>query len=98
MSVLRSTPDEDEFLRAERIRHDPPEMFMDEVVEFQLPDDTPAVRFASHDPQLGDIGETWFQRDSHVFQLSVSALDRELQDVWLRVFAADLTFPDTGRQ
>jgi len=66
------------------------------VVEFELADDTPAVRFVSHDPQLGDIGETWFRKDGHVYQLSVSAPDRELQDAWLRDIAATLTFSDPG--
>ena len=83
-------------LSAARIQHDLPNMAMDEVVEFMLPDDTPAVRFVSHDSVLGDIGEMWFRRNGHVFQLSVSAPDRELQDLWVREIAADLTFPDDG--
>ena len=37
-----------------------------------------AVRFVSHDGVLGDVGETWFRKDGHVFQLSVSAPDRAL--------------------
>jgi len=91
------TPD-DEIgpLTAARIRHDLPDMPMDEVVEFTLPDDTAAVRFVSHDPVLGDVAETWFGRNGHVFQLSVSAPDRELQDAWVRDLAANLTFPDDG--
>jgi protein gp37 len=68
----------------------------DEVVEFTLPDDTAAVRFVSHDPLLGDVAETWFRRNGHDFQLSVSAPDRELQDAWVRDIAANLTFPDDG--
>jgi len=89
------TPDsETEPLTAARIRHDLPDMSMDETLEFLLPDDTPAVRFVSHDPQLGDVGETWFCKDGHVFQLSVSAPDRELQDAWVRDIAAHLTFPN----
>ena len=43
-------------------------------------------------PLLGDVGETWFRRDGHLFQLSVSAPDRELQDAWVRDIAATLTF------
>jgi hypothetical protein len=85
------TPD-DEIgpLTAARIRHDLPDMPIEEVVEFTLPDDTAAVRFVSHDPLLGDIGETWFRRDGYLFQLSVSAPDRELQDAWVRDLAATL--------
>jgi hypothetical protein len=79
-------------LSAERIHHNLPGLSMDEVVEFRLPDDTPAVRFVSHDPVLGDVGEAWFRRDGHVFQLSVSAPDRELQDAWVREIVANLTF------
>ena len=91
------TPDDEPGpLSAARIQHDLPNMAMDEVVEFMLPDDTPAVRFVSHDSVLGDIGEMWFRRNGHVFQLSVSAPDRELQDLWVREIAADLTFPDDG--
>jgi hypothetical protein len=54
------------------------------------------VRFVSHDAVLGDVGETWFRKDGQVFQLSVSAPDRELQDAWVRDLAATLTFPDAG--
>ncbi len=43
-----------------RIQHDLPDMPMDDVVEFSLADGTPAVRFVSRDPVLGDVGETWF--------------------------------------
>jgi len=42
------------------------------------------------------VGETWFSRDGHVFQLSVSAPDREMQDFWIREIANKLTFPDAG--
>jgi hypothetical protein len=35
-------------------------------------------------------------KDRHVFQLSVSAPDRELQDAWLREIAEHLTFADDG--
>ena len=56
-------------------------------MEFELADDTPAVRFVSHDPLLGDVGETWFRKDGHLFQLSVSAPDRDLQDAWVRDLA-----------
>jgi len=88
------TPDDDTApLTAARIRHDLPDMPMEEVVEFTLPDDTPAVRFTSHDAVLGDLGETWFRKDGHVFQLSVSAPDRAFQDAWLREIAEKLTFP-----
>ena len=91
------TPDEEtETLTATRIRHDLPDMAMDEVMEFLLPDDTSAVRFVSHDAVLGDVGETWFRKDGHIFQLSVSAPDRQLQDAWVRNIAATLTFPDDG--
>jgi hypothetical protein len=79
-------------LTAERIRHDLPAMPMDEVTEFILQDDTPAVRFVSRDLELGDVGETWFRRDGHIYQLSVTAPDRELQDAWLRELASTLTF------
>jgi hypothetical protein len=50
----------------------------------------------SHDPLLGDVGETWFRRDGHLFQLSAVAPDRELQDAWVRDIAATLTFPEAG--
>jgi hypothetical protein len=91
------TPDaETGSLSAARIRHDLPDLPMDEVVEFTLPDDTAAVRFVSHDSVLGDVAETWFGRNGHIFQLSVSAPDRELQDAWVRALAANLTFPDAG--
>jgi hypothetical protein len=69
---------------------------MDEVVEFMLPDDTSAVRFVTHDPLLGDVAETWFRKDGHLCQLSVSAPDRALQDQWMREITTDLTFPDDG--
>ena len=60
------------------------------------PDGTAAVRFVSHAPLLGDVGETWFRTDGHLFQLSVSAPDHELQDAWIRDLAATLTFPPAG--
>ena len=43
---------------------------------------------------IGDVGETWFQRNGSVYQLSVAAADRELQDAWLRDIAEHLTFPN----
>lgn len=93
------TPDEETApLSAARIRHDLPDMAMDEVVEFTLPDDTAAVRFVSRDTLLGDVGETWFRKDGYLYQLSVIAPDRELQDAWIRDLAATLTFPDDGSQ
>jgi hypothetical protein len=42
----------------------------------------------------GDVGETWFTRNGHVFQLSVVAPDRELQDAWLRDLTAHLSTGD----
>jgi len=89
------TPDDETSpLTEARIRHDLPDISMDEVVEFELPDGTPAVRFVSHDTVLGNVGETWVRKDKHVFQLSVSAPDRELQDTWVREIASTLTFSD----
>ena len=90
--------DETDPLTAARIRRDLPAMPMEEVVEFTLPDETAAVRFVSHDPALGDVGETWFRRDGYLFQLSVSAPDRELQDAWLREITMSMTFADDAMQ
>jgi hypothetical protein len=91
------TPDDETVpLTAARIRHDLPDLSMDEVVEFSLPDDTASVRFVSHDPLLGDVGETWFRRDGHLFQLSAVAPDRALQDAWIRAIATNFTFSDDG--
>jgi hypothetical protein len=92
--IFITPDDETEPLTAGRIRRDLPAMSMEEVVEFTLPDETAAVRFVSHDPALGDVGETWFRRGGYSFQLSVSAPDRELQDVWLREIASNITFAD----
>jgi hypothetical protein len=86
--------DETDPLTAERIQHDLPAMPMDEVTEFTLPDETAAVRFVTHDPVLGDLGETWFVRNGYLYELSVSAPARDLQDAWLREIAANLTFAD----
>ena len=86
--------DATEPLTAARIRRDLPDMAMDEVTEFTLPDETPAVRFVSHDPVLGDVGEVWFTRNGSLYELSVVAPGRELQDAWLRDLAAHLTFLD----
>jgi hypothetical protein len=94
--IFIAPDDEPGPLTAARITDSLPDMVMDEVVEFELADGTPAVRFVSHDPQLGDVGETWFRRDGHVFQLSVSAPDRDLQDAWICELATTLTFPDDG--
>lgn len=89
------TPDDAaEPLTLERIHRDLPDMPMEEEVEFTLPDGTAAVRFVSRDPVLGAVGETWFQRNGSLFQLSVLAPDRELQDAWLREMASTLTFAD----
>jgi hypothetical protein len=89
------TPDEEIGpLTTKRIRRDLPDMPIDEVVEFSLSDDTPAVRFVSHDPALGDVGETWFRKDGYLFQLSVVAPDRELQDAWVREITMSLMFAD----
>ncbi len=71
---------------------------MQEVVEFTLSDGTAAVRFVSHDTVLGDVGETWFRHGGYVFQLAVSAPDRELQDAWVREIANNLTFSDQGQE
>lgn len=90
------TPDaEPEPLTEARITDSLPDMPMEEVVEFELPDGTPAVRFISRNPVLGDVSETWFQRNGQVFQLSVVAPDRELQDAWLRNLTAHL-YPEDG--
>jgi hypothetical protein len=86
--------DEIEPLTAARIRRDLPDMVMDEATEFTLLDETPAVRFVSHDSVLGDVGETWFARNGYLYELSVVAPDRELQDAWLRDIATHLTFAD----
>jgi hypothetical protein len=71
---------------------------MQEVVEFTLSDGTAAVRFVSHDTVLGDVGETWFRRDGHVFQLAVSAPDRELEHAWMNEIANNLAFPDQDQE
>ena len=56
----------------------------------------PPVRFVTDDLLLGDISETWFRRNGHIFQLSVKVPDREEQDLWLREITAKLTFSDDG--
>ena len=89
------TPDDaPEPLTVERIHHDLPDMSMEDVTEFELTDGTPAVRFTTEDPLLGAVGETRSRRDGYLFQLSVSAPDRELQDLWLHEITAKLTFAD----
>lgn len=67
-------------LTAARIRDDLPDLPMAEAVELNLVDDdnTPAVRFVSHDPVLGDIGETWFRKNGYLVEVSVTTPDREL--------------------
>jgi len=96
---LFMTPDDaPEPLTLARIQHDLPELPMEDMAEFSLADGIPAVRFTSRDPVLGDIGETWFRREGSLFQLSVSAPDRELQDLWLREITARLTFADDAMQ
>jgi hypothetical protein len=93
------TPDDETGpLTAERIRHDLPDMPMDEVVAFSLPDETAAVRFVTHDPELGDVGETWLRREGYLFQLSVIAPDRELRDAWVRELPNTLTFATDTRR
>ena len=96
---LFMTPDDaPEPLTLARIQHDLPDLPLEDVAEFYLADGTPAVRFTSRDPVLGDVGETWFRREGYLFQLSVSAPDRELQDLWLREITARLTFADDAMQ
>jgi hypothetical protein len=56
--------------------------------------DTAAVRFVSHEAVLGDVGETWFRKDGHLVELSVSEPDHELQDARLRELASTFTFAD----
>ena len=91
------TPDEENGpFTAERIRHDLPDLPMDEVMEFTLPDETPAVRFVSHAPVLGDVAETWFGPQRVSLPAFVSAPDRALQDAWVREFVANLTFSAVG--
>ena len=65
--IFVTPDDETSLLTVQRIQHDLPDMAIDEVIEFELTDDTPAVRFVSHDSQLGDVGETWCRRDGHIF-------------------------------
>jgi hypothetical protein len=92
---LFMTPDDaPEPLTLARIQHDLPDLPMEDVAEFSLAAGTPAVRFTIRDPVLGAVGETWFRRGGHLVQLSVSAPDRELQDLWLREIASNLTFAD----
>jgi hypothetical protein len=91
------TPDDDPAsLTAARIHHDLQDMAMNDVIEFTLPDDTPAVRSTRHDPRLGEVGETWFRRNGYVYQLSVSAPNRAFQDAWLREITEKLRFEDDG--
>jgi hypothetical protein len=92
--IFITPDDETEPLTAARITDSLPDMPMEEVVEFTLADGTQEVRFVTHDPVLGDVGETWFTRNGHVFQLSVVAPDRELQDAWLRDLTAHLSTGD----
>jgi hypothetical protein len=92
---LFMTPDDaPEPFTLARIQHDLPDLPMEDVAEFSLAAGTTAVRFVSRDPTLGEVGEIWFRRDGHVYQISVSAPDRELQDAWLREIASNLTFAD----
>ena len=48
------------------------------------------------DAVLGDVGETWFRKDGHVFQLAVSAPDRALQHAWMNEINDHLTAPVDG--
>ncbi len=91
------TPDDETGpLTAARIQQDLPDMPMKEAVEFTLNDGTAAVRFVSHDAVLEDVGETWFRKDGRVYQLAVSAPDRELQHAWMNEINDYLTVPDEG--
>ena len=48
---------------AEAIPHPEHRVVLGVKMEFMLPGDTAAVRFVSHDPLLGELGETWFHQD-----------------------------------
>ena len=84
--------DEEEPITADRIRQDLPSLVMEMPVEFWVDDATPAVRFTSEDPSLGETREIWFARDGNLYQFTLYCEDPRRLDALIRQFATDFKF------
>lgn len=86
------TPSEDELLTADVIQQTNPSISIKDPVETELEDGTPALRFASEDPALGDTRQVWFTRDGNLFQVIFYSDNIEWLDAWARELPHDWTF------
>src|SRR5438093_7560238 len=90
--VFITPSDEDELLTADVIQQTNPSISIKKPVETELEDGTPAVRFASEDPALGETRQIWFTRDGNLFQVVLYSDNIEWLDAWARELPQDWTF------
>lgn len=79
-------------LTVDTIRELNPALSIKEPVDMELPDGTPALRFASDDPALGDTRQLWFLHNGDLFQVVFYSANTEWLDAWVRAFPNDWTF------
>lgn len=93
IDILITPFDEDGPLTRERIAQDVLTLQMNDVVESETWDGIPIVRFTTPGP-TGEIGEIWFSHQGNLYQIALSAPDKEYVNAWLRSFPLDLEFSD----
>ena len=72
----------------ERILEGLPALVMENVVDFFIASETPAIRFSSKNAQLGDTRELWFVHEGHLYQIQMYAAHKEWLDAWIRQLAS----------
>jgi hypothetical protein len=89
--------EEEELLTADAIRELNLSMIVKAPVNTELEDGTPALRFESEDPALGETRQIWFTRDGNLFQVILYSKNLEWLNAWARELVQDFTFtaPET---
>ena len=84
--------DSDEPLTEESVHDLVPVLTIKDAVETELDDGTPALRFATEDPVLGDTRQLWFAHNGNLFQIVFYGDNSEWLDAWVRKLPYDWTF------
>jgi hypothetical protein len=79
-------------LTVDAIHQAVPSLIVDDPVETELEDGTPAVRFASDDPAIGRTRQIWFAHDGNLFQVVMYSDNLEWLDAWVRELPQDWRF------
>lgn len=85
-------------LTPDTLTEDYPEVADGDIIQTELADVTPVLRFPRRDPALGELRDAVFIRQGTLYQITMHAANTEMLDAWIRHFVAvEIRFPEEAQ-